>query len=308
MTKTTPNTLGEYTATIALATMFEPGNSTLGKFVTAHGPERALEIIESNEHTDNEETLTLRALMSPNNSAHALDLARKHNITPITRDHEHWPHALDALGDAAPLELWTKGNLDLLNTPITAISGSRASTNYGESVTQEITAAMINRGQTVATGGAYGVESVVLRTALVERATSIAVLGGGLDRLYPTGNQHLFEQVETTGLLVSEVTPGHAPNKWRFLRRNEILAAIADHVIVTEAGRNTGSLNLAMHALALGKPVGAVPGPITSPASAGCHRLIKEFGAVLIGSTQDARDLTAARIITRILEEQLHPN
>lgn len=104
----------------------------------------------------------------------------------------------------------------------------------------------------------------------------------------------LIEKIADEGCVISEAAPGSAPTRWRFLQRNRLIAALSHATLITEAGRNSGSLNLAGHAERFGKPVGAVPGPITSATSAGCHRLIKDHGATLITSGTDTLTLIDA--------------
>lgn len=115
-----------------------------------------------------------------------------------------------------------------------------------------------------------------------------AALAGGVDRAYPVGHSELFGRIaDRGGALVSETPIGTAPTKWRFLARGRILAALSRATVVVEAGWRSGSLNTAGHAAALGRPLGAVPGPVTSAASAGCHRLLREHGAVAITGAAD---------------------
>ena len=108
---------------------------------------------------------------------------------------------------------------------------------------------------------------------------------------YPAGHDALLARIAEAGVIVSELSCGQAPTKWRFLIRNRLIAAAAASTLVVEAGWRSGSLNTAGHAIALGRPLGAVLGPVTSAASAGCHRLIREFGATLVTTTDEAADL-----------------
>ncbi|WP_104177426.1 DNA-processing protein DprA [Cryobacterium sp. Y50] len=152
---------------------------------------------------------------------------------------------------------------------------------------------LASQGRTIISGGAYGIDESAHRAAIMSfPGSTIAVLATGLDRLYPTGHEQLFERIEQSGgLLVSEFPPGSAPTRWRFLQRNRMLAALSGATVVVEAGHRSGSLNVAGQAHALGRPVAAVPGPVTSPASAGCHRLIQEGIASLVADAQDVTDL-----------------
>ncbi|MDF2576486.1 MAG: dprA, partial [Agromyces sp.] len=163
-----------------------------------------------------------------------------------------------------------------------ALVGARAATGYGEHVTMEASAGLVDRGFAIVSGGAYGIDGMAHRAALASRGVTVAFLAGGVDRFYPLGHEALLARIADTGAVVSELPCGSAPTKWRFLQRNRLIAAAADATVVLEAGMRSGSLNTAGHAAALGRPLGAVPGPVTSPASAGCHRLLREFDAVCV--------------------------
>ena len=138
---------------------------------------------------------------------------------------------------------------------------------------------------------AYGIDGAAHRAAITAGGTTIALLAGGADRPYPAGHSQLIERIAASGAVVSEVPCGSAPTKWRFLQRNRLIAALADATVVVEAGWRSGSLNTAGHAAALARPLGAVPGPVTSAASAGCHRLLREFDARCITGAEDVVEL-----------------
>jgi DNA processing protein len=169
--------------------------------------------------------------------------------------------------------------------------GARAATSYGEHVASELAAGLAQSEVTVVSGAAYGIDGAAHRAALASDGRTFAYLAGGCDRSYPTGHSDLLERIAASGAVISEVPCGAAPTKWRFLQRNRLIAAATDATIVVEAGLRSGSLNTAGHAAALGRPLGAVPGPVTSAASAGTHRLLREFDAVCITGAADAREL-----------------
>lgn len=204
-----------------------------------------------------------------------------------------WPESLNDLGAHAPLTLWVRGEPNHLapSTPLLAVVGARASTGYGAHVTAEIVDGVCGAGVTVVSGAAYGIDAVAHRTALAGDHPTIAVLAGGADRAYPAAHRSLLERVTRSGTVCSEMPPGAAPTRWRFLMRNRIIAALARATLVTEAGQRSGSLNTAGHTAELGRALGAVPGPITSAASVGCHRLLREYGASLVTSAADALEL-----------------
>ena len=204
-----------------------------------------------------------------------------------------WPLGVDELGVHAPLGLWVRGRADALSsaTPTIALVGARAATGYGEHVAMEASAGLVDRGFAVVSGGAYGIDGMAHRAALASDGTTVAFLAGGADRVYPLGHESLLARIVQTGAVVSELPCGAAPTKWRFLQRNRLIAAASRATVVLEAGIRSGSLNTAGHAAALGRPLGAVPGPVTSPASAGCHRLLREFDAVCVVDADQMAEL-----------------
>jgi DNA processing protein len=213
---------------------------------------------------------------------------------------EHWPTGLDDLPDA-PLGLWYRGNLgNGIPAPArcAAITGSRDSTSYGAAVTGEIAFGMAQRGICVISGLAYGIDAHAHRAALAgstgEGPATIAVLAGGLDRDYPSGNADLAAAIRANGLALSELPPGTAPTRYRFLQRNRIIAALAGVTCVVEARWRSGALNTAHHAETIARHVAAVPGSIHSANSAGCHRLLKDGGAVLVSDAADLAELLAS--------------
>lgn len=198
-----------------------------------------------------------------------------------------WPSQVDDLGVHAPLALWVRGNPAALTGMSVAMVGARASTGYGEFVTMEIASELASRGITIVSGGAYGIDGAAHRAALASDKPTVAVLAGGVDRLYPAGHSDLLRSIAEAGCLVSELPCGASPTRWRFLQRNRCIAAIANATVVVEAGWRSGSLNTASHAATLGRPLGAVPGPITAETSRGCHRIIRDREATLVTSADD---------------------
>lgn len=204
-----------------------------------------------------------------------------------------WPSGLDDLGDHAPVALWVRGTDEALQAIDTAISlvGARAATGYGEHVTMEAAAGLVDRGFAIISGAAYGIDGMAHRAALASGGRTVAFLAGGVDRFYPSGHDALLSRMVEQGAVITELPPGSQPSKWRFLQRNRLIAAASQATVVLEAGWRSGSLNTAGHAAALGRPLGAVPGPVTSPASAGCHRLIREFDAVCVTTAEEMAEL-----------------
>jgi len=143
----------------------------------------------------------------------------------------------------------------------------------------------------VVSGGAYGIDAAAPRGALAAEAVTIAVLACGVDYPYPAGHADLFAAIAAHGLVVSEWPPGRRPARTRFLVRNRVIAALGCGTVIVEAGERSGALNTARHAANLGKPLMAVPGPVTSAQSAGCHRIIRDWGASCVTRAADIIEL-----------------
>lgn len=205
-----------------------------------------------------------------------------------------WPTSLDDLGLAAPPCLWVRGvsDLDLPLRRSVSLVGARAATGYGEHVAADLAAGLSERRFTVVSGGAYGIDAAAHRGALAVGGRTVVFLAGGIDRPYPAGNAALLARVlESGGSVVSEVPPGCVPSKSRFLQRNRLIAAGGRATVVVEAAWRSGALNTAGHATGLLRPVGAVPGPVTSMASAGCHRLLRDGSAVCVTDAAEVAEL-----------------
>ncbi|SFS16494.1 DNA processing protein [Microbacterium sp. cf046] len=291
-------------ARISLAAASEPGDNVTGTLVTRVGAVETLALVASDSalpaSIDPTEGSLWRRRLAPRLDPGQVDRVRdemeRRALTMLTTEDLAWPAELQQLGTQAPLALWLSGQPSRLEgvaaSRITLV-GARAATSYGEQVTTELAADLASQGRIIYSGGAYGIDGAAHRAATTARpGATVAVLATGLDRFYPVGNQQLFERIQDSGgLLVSELPPGSAPTRWRFLQRNRLLAALSGATVVVEAGYRSGSLNVASQAHALGKPIGAVPGPVTSPASAGCHRLLQEGIATIVTETRDAIDL-----------------
>jgi DNA processing protein len=220
--------------------------------------------------------------------------ARVLGVRLVVADDPEWPGGLSDLGAHGPAALWVRGDPGVLVTgPSVALVGCRAATAYGEQVAAELADGLVSCGMAVHSGGAYGIDGMAHRAALAADGTTAAVMAGGVDRLYPAGHHDLLSRIAARGAVISELPCGTSPSRWRFLQRNRILAAITAATVVVEAGHRSGALNTAGHAAALGRPLGVVPGPVTSPASAGCHRLLREGGAACVTGADDVRQLVA---------------
>lgn len=229
------------------------------------------------------------ATLDPRRELDVLDRLGGRVLLPEDDD---WPAGLDDLGVRRPPCLWVRGGplRPALDRSV-AVVGSRASTAYGEHVAAEIGAGLADRSFAVLSGGAYGIDAAVHRGVLAGAGTTVAVMAGGVDRYYPAGNAALLATVQDAGAVVAEVPPGSAPMRSRFLRRNRLIAAMTGGTVVVEAARRSGALSTAGHAAALLRPVGAVPGPVTSMASEGCHRLLREGSAVCVTDAAEVVEL-----------------
>ncbi|MCR6647033.1 MAG: DNA-processing protein DprA [Cellulomonas sp.] len=212
-----------------------------------------------------------------------------------------WPAGLDDLGAAAPACLWVRGDPAAARWPSTgrartaALVGARAATAYGERVAIDLAAGLVDAGFVVVSGGAYGVDAAAHRGALASGGRTLVVVAGGVDRAYPAGNVRLIEEaVASGGAVVGEVPPGSLPTRSRFLQRNRLIAALGTATVVVEAAWRSGALSTANHAARLNRPVGAVPGPVTSMASAGCHRLLREGVATCVTDAAEVVELAGA--------------
>jgi len=223
----------------------------------------------------------------------SLRQAARFGVALLVPDDPDWPRGVDELGDHAPHALWARGDRTLLGRldRSIAIVGARAATGYGEHVTVEASAGLVDRGFTIVSGAAYGIDGIAHRAALASSGSTVAFLAGGVDRFYPAGHEALLTRIVERGVVVSEVPCGTAPTRWRFLQRNRLIAAASRATVVVEAGWRSGSLNTAGHAAQLGRPIGAVPGPVTSAASAGCHRLLRDFTAICVTRPDDMAEL-----------------
>ncbi|HCU77941.1 MAG: DNA-processing protein DprA [Microbacterium sp.] len=298
-----PDTPDDARLTLAIAS--EPGDRITGTLLAAVGATETLRLITSDTPlpgvVDPVEGGIWRGRLAPRlPAAGGVDRVREHTdrlgLCLLTPGAAGWPEGLSDLGVLAPLALWAKGDIGVLTSSLgsrVTIVGARAATGYGEHVATEFATDLAGLPRVVVSGGAYGIDGAAHGAALTTRpGSTIAVLAGGLDRNYPAGHQELLSRVAESGAVLSELSPGAAPTRWRFLQRGRLLAAISAATIVVEAGYRSGSLHTAAEAHALGRPVGAVPGPITSAASAGCHRLLHEKIATVISSASDIAALT----------------
>ncbi len=195
----------------------------------------------------------------------------------ITPEDNDWPISLADLA-TPPIGLVIAGDRSVLLKLDKSISivGSRQPTNYGLQLSYSLASQASLAQLVVVSGGAYGIDTASHQGALSVGGLSIAVLAGGINRLYPLENQKLFKDITKSGLLISEVMPNSESKPYRFLIRNRLIAALSRSTVVVEAKFISGSIRTARDAAEIFRPVFAIPGPVTSPLSEGCHRLIAE--------------------------------
>ena len=206
----------------------------------------------------------------------------------ITWHDSRYPPLLRRIPNA-PFLLFAQGDLDALWTPQLAIVGSRQATAGGVATARDFASAFVERGFCVVSGLAAGIDAAAHTGALDAGGLTVAVLGTGLDRIYPNRNTALAERVRAAGALVSEFPPRTVPRREHFPRRNRIISGLALGTLVVEASLGSGSLITARMATEQGREVFAIPGSIHNPLAKGCHRLIRD-GAKLVESAQEIMD------------------
>ncbi len=214
-----------------------------------------------------------------------LQRIRDYNIEILTYWDDAYPARLKQIYDP-PVFLFCKGQLELLTKPLFAVVGTRLPTSYGRMITQRFSAELAKAGFSIISGFARGVDTLAHQTALKEGSGTIAVLGNGLDQIYPPENKKLFDRMVQEGLFVTEYHLGTKPDAGNFPKRNRIISGMSSGVLVTEAGAKSGALLTAMYANDQNREVFAVPGSIQSANSAGTNRLIQS-GAKLVQTVDD---------------------
>jgi DNA protecting protein DprA len=216
-----------------------------------------------------------------------LERIAQHHVRLVSPADSDWPIQVNDL-IAPPIALIVKGDIAALHIPSLAIVGTRNPTSYGARIAGDFAAGFADREWGVVSGGAYGIDSYAHKGALIAEGITVAVIASGIDINYPAGNARLFAEICETGAMVTEFMPGNKALPHRFLTRNRLIAAISKATLVVEAAFRSGSLRTARDAAELFRPVMAIPGPINSPTSEGCHRLIGERAAEIVTSVADA--------------------
>jgi DNA processing protein len=296
----------ERVARAALTYLAEPGDAILGALLERWTPAAVLAWIKTGQQPepyadgpDDSREAVARALerwrlrlpgLPPDGGLGRGGAAGMRLICPSDQE---WPATLDDLGPVRPYALWLRGNADLRFSCARSVSvvGSRAASGYGAHVAAELAAELAVDGWTLVSGGAYGIDAAVHRGALMMNGTTIAVLACAADHPYPAGHAGLFAAIAASGLVISEWPPGSRPTRLRFLVRNRVIAALTGGTVVVEAGERSGALNTARHAVELSRPLMAMPGPVTSAQSAGCHTMLRDWNAACVTCARDVAEM-----------------
>lgn len=289
----------ERMARATLAAVSDAGDPAVSGLVARLGAVQTLEAIATGHHSLPGFARYRRrlALTGPSQVWEATQRAGARVVVPGDAE---WPLPLADLAmtrssqgwGGTPVAVWARGPAQVAHAAHRAVAvvGSREATAYGATVACDLAAGLCELGWTVVSGGAYGIDGAAHRGALAAAGLTVAVLAGGVDVLYPRGNAGLLSRIGEEGLLLSEAPPGAAPTRRAFLIRNRLIAALGCGTVVVEAALRSGALNTATWANACLRVVMAVPGPVTSPLSAGTHRLLRDAEAVLVA---DAAEVAA---------------
>jgi DNA processing protein len=264
---------------MAWARLTEPCDSQATRLIAALGAEGALHAVEEGSQLERRMMPRVESLDVDRDLAQARRIGAR-VVIPGDRD---WPSGLHSLAHP-PHCLWVRGPLDLGESceRSASIVGARSATHYGVNQAADLAEGLAQRGFAIISGAAYGIDGAAHRGALADDGETVAVVAGGVERAYPAGHSSLLGEISRRGLVVSEVPPGSAPTKWRFLKRNRLIATLTQGTVVVEAGLRSGSATTAKEARGHLRVVCAVPGPVTSVVSAGCHELIRNHHAILV--------------------------
>jgi DNA processing protein len=270
----------ERVARASLLRATEPAVAGVVRHVRDVGPVQAIDDIRRGRPVGASDPAAMLARLSAGDGEQDLEVAARFGMRLVCPGDDEWPVGLDDLAalDADCLGLWVRGplRLDEAARQAVAVVGTRAATEYGEHVALELSVGLAERGWTVVSGLAYGIDAAAHRGALAAPGATVAVLACGADVAYPKGNRGLYERIVADGAVVSEHPPGAAPQRARFLVRNRLIAALSAGTVVVEAAPRSGARSTARHAGELFRHVMVVPGPVTSSLSAGCHQLLRD--------------------------------
>ena len=275
-------------ARAAWSRVAEPGDPVANRLIAIHGPASALLLAASSDERNVQRFLPRLEVLDVERD---LEIGAKFAARIVCPGDPEWPQGLDDLS-APPYCLWVRGPVDVASScqRSAAVVGARSATAYGEMVATDMAAGLGERRFTIISGAAFGIDAAAHRGALATGAITIAVLAGGVERPYPSSHAALIARIVEVGAVISEVAPGSAPTRTRFLQRNRMIATMSRGTVVVEAGLRSGSLNTARTAAEHGRVVAAVPGPVTSMMSAGCHEEIRSGMAQLVTDAAEAAE------------------
>lgn len=286
----------EHRARLAWARIAEPDDRTARAMIAEHGLLEALDMARrGHSGRARANAQRFRARLVDLNVDRDAEVTAKIGARVLFPGDPGWPSSVDELA-MPPWCLWARGPIepaDLIGRSV-ALVGARASTSYGEFVAADMAAGLSGRGFSIISGAAFGIDAAAHRGCLADDGQTVAVLAGGVDRPYPAAHASLLARIGDVGAIVSEVPPGSAPTRSRFLARNRLIAALATGTVMVEAGLRSGARSTVTAALALNRPVGAVPGPVTSMVSAGCHEDIRAGRASLVTDAAEVAELCGA--------------
>jgi DNA protecting protein DprA len=284
--------MNELLARAALFSAIEAGHPFWSSEISTQGAVAVYEKLLSSGYDSikNEKIISALRQVNADQVLTDIDAHQARLITPIDDD---WPEQVNDLA-APPIGLILKGNISALHQPSLAIVGTRNPTSYGARIAGDFAAGFADREWAIVSGGAYGIDSYAHKGALIAEGVTIAVIASGIDINYPAGNTRLFAEICESGAMVTEFMPGQRALPHRFLTRNRLIASLSKATLVVEAAFRSGSLRTARDAAEIFRPVMAIPGPINSPTSEGCHRLIGERAAEIVTSVADAVEFVGA--------------
>lgn len=276
--------MDERTARIALACLVEPGEPGIAELVSEHGVLDAVRRVLGRTGP----ARPVAGRLGPHEVPAMLAAMSDRGIRVVVPGDAEFPMQVLDLAEP-PLALWVRGSLDLRAAALrsVAIVGARACTAYGERAATTLAAGIAELGWAVVSGAAFGIDAAAHRAALGVDGPTVAVLACGIDSAYPRAHESLLGRIADHGAIVTELPPGSAPLKHRFLARNRIIAALTRGTVVVEAARRSGALATVHRAHEVGRVIMAVPGPITSMASAGPNALLHEGTARAVTCPDD---------------------
>jgi DNA processing protein len=288
----------ERLARLALSQVVEPGDHRIAGLVSELGGVRLLEMLRTGEH--DLPRLDVAARLERVDPMRQLEIGHERGMRYVIPGDPEWPSQMDPLDYVAPLYertgappgLWVRGPLTLQTLARSvAIVGARAATSYGADLAAQMAADVGRAGYAIVSGGAYGIDLAAHRGALAAGTPTAAVLACGADRIYPPSHRRLFDILAREGAIISELAPGLPPTRLRFLSRNRLIAGAACGTVIVEAGRRSGARNTANWTTRLSRPLMGVPGPVTSAASEGVHRLLRSGAATVVTSGEEILEM-----------------